>query len=83
MLNKKSENKNKELKVNKEQKNEIRCFGITQKELDASVLSRLPEDRSMFALSILSDAQETSNPTLRNQWINKAKYIIGVHLGGK
>jgi len=69
--------------VNKEQNNEIRCFGITQKELDVSILSRSPEDRSMFALSILSDAQETSDPVLRNQWINKAKYIIGVHLGGK
>jgi len=69
--------------VNKEQNNEIRSLGITQKELDVSILSRSPEDRSMFALSILSDAQETSDPVLRNQWINKAKYIIGVHLGGK
>jgi len=74
-INKKSENK-----MNEEQKNEIRCFGITQEELDTSVLNLSKEDRGMFALSIISDAQETSDPTLRNQWINEAKYIIAKYL---
>ena len=68
------------MNITKKQAQEIRCFGITQEELDTSVLNRSKEDRGMFALSILSDAQETSDPTLRNQWINKAKYIIAKYL---
>ncbi len=40
-------------------------------------------DVGTYVLSILSDAQETSNPTQKNAWINQAKYVVAKHLGGK
>lgn len=40
-------------------------------------------DTGTYVLSILSDAQETSDPIQRNEWINQAKYVVAKHLGGK
>tara|TARA_X000001382_G_scaffold126711_1_gene113649 strand:- start:382 stop:615 length:234 start_codon:yes stop_codon:yes gene_type:complete len=75
ITNKQNKGKN----MNEEQ--EIRCFGVSKISIDNMVLTRTKEDRTMLVLSILSDAQETSNPIVRNQWINKAKYIVSRYIG--
>ena len=54
-----------------------------QLDIDIHISKMNKDDISMYALSILSDVQHTSNPIQRNAWINQAKYVIAKHLGGK
>ena len=61
---------NKELKMTKQE----------QLNIDIHISKMNKDDISMYALSILSDVQHTSNSIQRNAWINQAKYVIGKHL---
>ena len=57
---------------------EIDCFG----ERVGDMLDAKPElmDSGLYAIAILSDVQEilNANPEMARQWINKAKYFIGL-----
>jgi uncharacterized protein (DUF111 family) len=68
---------------------QIKCFGITEAEVEKEILSYhskvMMYDRTMYAMSVLSDVQhiiannvygEKTNEVAR-QWMNKAKYAIG------
>jgi hypothetical protein len=59
-------------------KRQVACFGMTMEEVEAEYQHAAPMyDRLMFAMSILSDAQEAMQrgmTEMARQFINKAKY---------
>lgn len=62
----------------------IQMFGVTQAEVESEYehsFSAIDDDRLVFALSIMSDAQEATaqgDIELARQWINKAKYHVRI-----
>lgn len=70
-----------EKKISLEQKEkELKMFGTTLKYVEKEFEDAAPlVDRAMFAMSILSDAQEAISMgryEMARQWINKAKYHL-------
>ena len=57
---------------------QVKCFGMTMEEVEVEFKTALFQtDRIMFAMSILSDAQEAmvrGDVETARQWVNKAKY---------
>tara|TARA_R100001463_G_scaffold52536_2_gene103320 strand:+ start:3383 stop:3712 length:330 start_codon:yes stop_codon:yes gene_type:complete len=65
---------------------QIKCYGCTQEEIDNWVKKTIDKDYvgnnekahelGMMCMSILSDVQHEHNEKIKNQWINKTKYIL-------
>lgn len=71
-----------------EEEKEIYSYGCKREDIDAYIEKELSNEYytlhnhqkaseiGMFVMSVLSDCQETQNKRQRDQWLNKAKYVL-------